>query len=518
MKIRIPLYLKIVVPMIVLIVITVGYSGYRVFKESTQRWQTQLDARLKSAAEYAASGVNIDTLKLLHAPTDIDTETYEQMRQYLEQITFAGNLEWMGIYYRDGDMFYYWADSGYTGVSSPFFYATAEHLAAYEDMQSHRTQYSDEYGSWYGFVAPIIVKDENGQPQVLGLVEALNTAETRNLLQQDTLNNIMPILVGGSVLAVVLSLLLAIFTFNRPLLQLQHGALALAKGKFGYTIDLKSNDELGELADTFNLMSTQLEQLYLERTERERMQRELEIAHNVQQALFPSQLPQVPGLEVAAFCRPHRETSGDFYDLLVVGETRLGIVVGDVSGKSIPAAMLMVAAHSAIRSEAFDHPSPAEVLDQSNVLLCRDVPRGMFVAASYAAIDGRTREMVWANAGQIYPFLLHRVRLSSEQYPRYLETTGMALPLGMEPTVKYQDQRQALQPGDTVLFYTDGVVEAMNHERELYGFERLEALVQSLPQDLSPQALIDAVLADVAGFVGPAEQHDDITIVAVKVT
>jgi sigma-B regulation protein RsbU (phosphoserine phosphatase) len=291
----------------------------------------------------------------------------------------------------------------------------------------------------------------------------------------------------------------------------------LADGHFGHTIDLRSQDELGDLANTFNQMSTQLERLYRERAESERIQREIEIARSVQQALFPAQLPRVAGLEMAAVCRPHRETSGDFYDVLELEDGQLGIVVGDVSGKSIPAAMLMVAAHSAILSEAYDHDSPAEVLDESNTMLCRDVPRGMFVAASYARLNAQKREMVWANAGQIYPFLLHRVRPADLQdYPHYLEVTGASWPLGMDAAVKYDDQHLTLLPGDTVLFYTDGVVEAMNPARELYGFERLESLVRSLQPGISSQALIDAVLADVAAFVGPAEQHDDITMVAIR--
>jgi sigma-B regulation protein RsbU (phosphoserine phosphatase) len=194
-------------------------------------------------------------------------------------------------------------------------------------------------------------------------------------------------------------------------------------------------------------------------------------------------------------------------------------VVGDVSGKSIPAAMLMVAAHSIIRSEASDHDSPAQVLDEANAVLCPNVPRGMFVAVNYACLDVASRHLVWTNAGQVYPFVLHRIRPANpEEYPRYLESTGTSLPLGVDAEARYNDHTLKLHPGDTLLFYTDGVVEAMNPARELYGFERLETLVRTLAVDLSPQALIEAVLADVTRFAGPAEQHDDITLVAVKLT
>jgi serine phosphatase RsbU (regulator of sigma subunit) len=518
MRIRMPLFVKVMLPLVALIIVTVGLSGYRVYRESTERFQSEMDTRLEHVAVLTANTISPTLLSSIREPVDIDGPEYKSIARQLESALTAGNLAWVGIYYREDDYFYYWVDADYTGVSYPFLYPAPGHLAAYEDQQAHRVQYTDEYGSYYGFVAPIIVTDEEGQSQVLGLVEAVLAGEATNLLQRDTLNRVWPILIGGSVIAVVLSMLVAGWTFNRPLRRLQQGALTLAAGQFGHTIDLRSNDELDELAGTFNEMSLQLEHLYIERAERERMQRELEIAHNVQQALFPARLPQLAGLEVAAYCLPYRETSGDFYDILALARERLGIVVGDVSGKSIPAAMMMVAAHSTIRSEAFDHESPAFVLSESNRMLSRDVPRGMFVAASYATLDARSRQMVWANAGQIYPFLLHRVRPAGEQYPKYLETTGAALPLGMSSSVEYSDHCLQLQPGDTVLFYTDGVVEAMNSTRELYGFERLEALACEMSSSLSPQALIDAVVADVNAFVGPAEQHDDITLVAVRMS
>jgi sigma-B regulation protein RsbU (phosphoserine phosphatase) len=520
MKLRTPLFIKIMLPIVALIILAVGLTGYRVYQASTQRWQTEMDTRLKRVATLVASTVETETLKLVREPTDIDGPAYARIATRLEQAVTAGNLAWVGIYYREGDYFYYWVDQDYSGVGYPFFYATPEHFAAFDDQQLHQVQYTDEFGSYYGFVAPIVIAGETG-PQTLGLVEALVDLESRDLLQRDTLSRVWPILVGGAVVAAILSLIITVVMVSRPLRQLQRGALALASGQFGHTIELRARvkDELQDVADAFNQMSGQLERLYREQADRERIQREMEIARTVQQALFPTQIPQVSGLEVAAFCRPHRETSGDFYDLLALSDGQLGVVIGDVSGKSIPAAMVMVAAQSTIRAEAFAQVSPAQVLDQSNVLLQRNMPRGMFVAASYARLDAGSGEMVWANAGQIYPVLLHRVRPADPQdYPRYLEATGAAFPLGLNPDIEYEDQPLKLIPGDIVLFYTDGVIEAMNPANELYGFERLETLVRSLAVDLSPQTLVEAVLADIATFVGSAEQHDDITLVAVKLT
>jgi HAMP domain-containing protein len=404
MKLRVPVFVKMMVPLVTLIILVIGWSGYRVYQESTTRWQSEMNTRLERIAILTASTVNTNTLRLVRLPTDTDGPDYTRIREQLEQAQTAGNLSWVGIYYREDDDFYYWVDTDSSGVGYPFLYATPAHFAAYNDRQPHPVQYADEFGAYYGFVAPIITSDDNGQPQVLGLVEALLGEEATHLIQRDTLQRVLPILIGGSVLTAVISLFIAVVAFNRPLRRLRQGALTLARGQFGHTIDLPSRDELGDLAAVFNYMSTHLETLYHERAERERMQRELEIAHHVQQALFPSQLPHVGGLEVAAFCRPYRETSGDFYQLLTLGDGQLGIVVGDVSGKSIPAAMVMVAAHSTIRAEAYDHNSPALVLTEANSMLCQSIPSGMFVAASYARLDASSLEVTWPTPGRYIPF------------------------------------------------------------------------------------------------------------------
>ena len=518
MKFKVPLFIKLMLPLIILFILTIGISGYWVFQQSTRRWQTDMDIRLERVSGLLARAIDVNALQQIETPTDIDGPHYQAIAGQLEAALTASNVDWIGIYSKTDDYFYYWVDSDFTGVGYPFFYATPEHLAAYQDRQAHRVQYTDEFGSYYGFIAPIIVTGENGDTQVLGLVETLILIESRDLLQRDTLNQVWLILIGGSVIAVLLSLVINYFLINRPVRRLQHGALELAAGRLGHTINLNTHDELDDLADTFNQMSARLETLYRERAEQERIQHELEIAHNVQQALFPAHLPQITGLEIAAICRPHRETSGDFYDLLELEQGQLGVVVGDVSGKSIPAAMVMVAAQSIIRAEVHDHTPPERVLTQSNELLHRNIPRGMFVAASYAHFDVSARSMAWANAGQVYPMLLHRApSTNGNKAAQYLETTGAAFPLGVDGKVQYAGHSLKLLPGDTVLFYTDGVIEAMNPAATLYGFERLEMLVNGLEPDFSPRRLIEAILEDVTTFAGPAEQHDDITLVAIKV-
>jgi phosphoserine phosphatase RsbU/P len=241
-----------------------------------------------------------------------------------------------------------------------------------------------------------------------------------------------------------------------------------------------------------------------------RVEQELEIARRIQSGLFPKELPAFPDLDIAAECLPARETGGDFYDFVVLGERRLAITVGDASGKSIPAAMLMAVARSITRSEARDHRHPEAVLRETNILVAADVPPRAFVALSYATLDLACGQLALANAGQLTP-----LRYRGPDAVEYLPVPGPTLPLGILPDTAYAAREIDLEPGDLLLFYTDGIVEAKDAAGELYGFERLEALLRAHGQ-LSARQLIDRILAEVHAFMGDTPQHDDMTLVAAR--
>ena len=265
-----------------------------------------------------------------------------------------------------------------------------------------------------------------------------------------------------------------------------------------------------EVARTFgNHAAVAIENARLYQESVTRVEQELEIARRIQSNLFPRQLPAVQGLELAARCLPARETGGDFYDLIDLGD-RVGVVVGDVSGKSLPAAMLMAVARSTSRSEARNHETPWVVLTETNRWLVDDVPRNSFVALSYALIDPGQRRMSMASGGQLSP-LLRRADGSTA----YLETPP-GLPLGIVRDTTFTQMELELRAGDTLLFYTDGIVEAHDQQRSLFGFERLEQLVACMGH-LPPDELIERILADVHSFSAGAPTHDDMTLVVVRV-
>ncbi len=269
-KIRFSLFVKIVAPLIVLIALTVGISGYRIYQASTERWQSEMDTRLERTALLIASTVDPALLDRVRLPTDLDNDVYSRIAGPMEAAQTAGNVDWIGIYYRQADHLYYWVDTSGTGVGYPFFYPSAAHVAAFADQLPHKVEYTDEFGSYYGFVAPIIV-DGAGGPEVLGLVEASLEAESAQLLQRAALQQVWPILAAGIVAAVAVTTAISYLAFLRPIHRLKRGALALAAGELGHTIELRSHDELGDLAATFNQMSARLAQLYLELQEHNRL-------------------------------------------------------------------------------------------------------------------------------------------------------------------------------------------------------------------------------------------------------
>ncbi len=263
MKLRIPVFAKIIAPLVVIIALSIGVSGYQVYRGSTQRWQSEKDRRLRQAATWVAENVDVAALQSIQKPTDAGGEAYASIAATLEEAATVGNIQWIGIYYRRGDFFYYWADSDESGVGYPFFYATEEHRAVFEDRQVHLVRYTDEFGSYYGFVAPIVAADaEGGFGDVIGIVEASLSAESGELLERNTLAGVLPTLVIGIAIAIGAAILLTSLVFQHPLQQLQRGAQALAEKQFGYTIPLKASDEMGDLAATFNHMSLELKDLY----------------------------------------------------------------------------------------------------------------------------------------------------------------------------------------------------------------------------------------------------------------
>jgi serine phosphatase RsbU (regulator of sigma subunit) len=241
----------------------------------------------------------------------------------------------------------------------------------------------------------------------------------------------------------------------------------------------------------------------------ERVEQELNTARRIQLSLLPSEVPALDGWQIAAYYQPAREVGGDFYDFLPFSDGRLGLVVGDVTDKGVPAALVMATTRSMLRAAALESATPGTVLARVNELLCADLPPNMFVTCFYAILDPRSGRLCYANAGQDLPYLRR-----SDGGVAELRATGM--PLGLMADISYEEQEAELWLGDSVLFYSDGLVEAHNPARSMFGFARLAHLLGQTPAD---GATIDALRRELAAFTGAGwEQEDDVTLVTLRRT
>jgi serine phosphatase RsbU (regulator of sigma subunit) len=292
------------------------------------------------------------------------------------------------------------------------------------------------------------------------------------------------------------------------------GILSLGRKKSGKLFTPEDLDLLRTLTNQ-SAIAMENARLFKDNLQKGRMEEELKIAHDIQMGMLPDKAPQLEGLKVVARTIPAREVGGDFYDFVELAgngaPARLGVIIADVSGKGVSAGLMMAGARSTYRVLLDADPPVREVMTLANQRLRQDIRKGMFVALLYAVLDPGARTLTLSNAGQTQPVLC-----AAGAAPCYITTEGDTFPLGIVPDCDYQETKLSLAEGDVVVFYTDGVVEAMNAQEELYGFDRLLSAVQE-GRDLGAPALLDKLFDDVARFAGGTEQHDDITIIVVRV-
>jgi serine phosphatase RsbU (regulator of sigma subunit) len=317
----------------------------------------------------------------------------------------------------------------------------------------------------------------------------------------------------------VIGLVWALFQARRlvtPIRALTAGAQELAGGHLEHRIAVEPDDELGRLAASFNLMAERLQgSLHEIEQQNERLRHGLVLARDIQQGLLPATPPwRGDMLRVSGRSLPASEVGGDFYSYLALPDGRAAVAIGDISGKGVAAALLMALASSTFESQAPVLDQPSETLRTLHESLrARLQANHMNAALLIAVFSADARSAQVANAGMVAPLLVPGAE-HGERRPCFIEVGG--LPLGTALAGLYRDVMVPLGPGDTLLFLSDGIVEAHNSAGELFGFERLEGLVAGLPPAISVADLVQRILDAVLAFVGDAEQHDDITLIAVR--
>jgi serine phosphatase RsbU (regulator of sigma subunit)/anti-sigma regulatory factor (Ser/Thr protein kinase) len=249
-----------------------------------------------------------------------------------------------------------------------------------------------------------------------------------------------------------------------------------------------------------------VQQQQLEARQRERIEQELRVARAIQETLLPRHLPDLPGWAVSAYWQPARAVGGDIYDFIGLPGGKLGIVIGDVTDKGVPAALVMASTRSILRSTAEHYTNPGQVLARVNNLLYPEMPPKMFVTCLYAIFDPASGHFRFANAGHNLPIQANR--------QGSIDLWARGMPLGLMPDMVYEEAETTLAPGDSILLYSDGLVEAHDPQREMFGFPRLR---QFLAQHAADPQKMEILKLALATFVGPGwEQEDDITLLLIE--
>ncbi len=303
--------------------------------------------------------------------------------------------------------------------------------------------------------------------------------------------------------------------FVKPIQKLTEGVLKIGQGNLDETLPVEGSDEFSEIARAFNEITLKFKSAQANIVEQERLQKEMQVAQEIQHALLPRRFPEIEGYELAAVYRAAKDVGGDYFDFVWIDENTMGIIVADVSGKGVPGSLVMTMIRTAIRLEARGNKSPSDILARVNEFVAEDVKKGMFITIYFIVLDSKERQISFSSAGH-NPMILYR-KDTDRCY--FLNPKGIPLGLTLPDDISFRDSLQVdklkLKKDDVLVIYTDGVTEAMNARNEQYGNDRLIQFIRE-HSTLTPNEFAAALDQDIIAFTGNAPQNDDITLVVIK--
>jgi sigma-B regulation protein RsbU (phosphoserine phosphatase) len=365
-------------------------------------------------------------------------------------------------------------------------------------------------------VAATTYIDEFSKPTVLMENRiAVETAETTDQIQSTIDNTRFVFIIFFVAVLLVVSGMVVLLSrmITTPIKALSKGSETIGKGNLDYRVEIHTGDELEGLANSFNRMSLDLKRYTAElrRTtaEKERVEKELEIARGIQQSFLPEAPPVVEGIDLAAMNLPAKEVGGDFYDFIPVGANKWGLVIADVSGKGVPAALFMALSRTLVRANVSDAVTASEAIRKTNDLIAENDRSNMFVTLFYGVLDPIKRTLTYVSAGHNPPIMLRRG--GNDLF--MLKARGVAL--GVVPDIGLEEKEINLDSGDVVVLYTDGVTEAINEREEQFGQERVIAIAEQ-NRNLSSSEIMQRIKDSVIEFSQGQPQFDDITLMILK--
>ena len=486
-----------------------------------------------------ASMLDVEDVKTIIAEGGDQTPEYKEMYDLFNKLKEEGDVTFLSLVVPDEDSVCFYIDAmveemgddpaNQLPYGSDILYVDAANPEDPADMEKYITiweRYAEnkgideplvtdnDYG--YNYTGVSVILDENGKA-IAEIQYILDMSEVRAYLNSFLVNML---LISFAIIGV--TIIVYIF-FVRKMVTKPVGKLTAFTQQITETsafenqrIEIKTGDEIQSLSESFNFMLAELENyianLSKVTAEKERIGAELDIAKHIQASMLPCIFPAFPErkeFDIYATMEPAKEVGGDFYDFFMVDDTHLAIVMADVSGKGVPAALFMVIGKTLIK----DHTTPGrelgKVFTEVNQLLCESNSEELFITAFEGVLNLVTGEFVYVNAGHEMPFICK----AGGDFEPYKIRAGFVL-AGMEG-MKYRAGSMTLEPGDKIFQYTDGVTEATNLQNELYGMNRLGAILNKVKGG-TPNDILPAIKKDIDEFVGDADQFDDITMLCLE--
>ncbi len=523
---------------IVGLVLTIAISLFS-YATSKSYLEEMYAERVMTNSNAIAAMLDIEDVKTILTEGGDETPEYQKMYDLFNQLKKDGDITFLSLVVPDEDSVCFYIDAmveemgddpaNQLPYGSDILYVDAANPDDPADMEKYITiweRYRDnkgidtplvtdnDYG--YNYTGVSVILDENGNA-IAEIQYILDMSEVRAYLNSFLINML---LISFAIIGI--TIILYIF-FVRKMVTKPVGKLTAFTQEITKTgtfenqhIDIKTGDEIESLSQSFNFMLAELENyianLSKVTAEKERIGAELDIAKHIQASMLPCIFPAFPErkeFDIYATMEPAKEVGGDFYDFFMVDDTHLAIVMADVSGKGVPAALFMVIGKTLIK----DHTTPGrdlgKVFTEVNQLLCESNSEELFITAFEGVLDLVTGEFVYVNAGHEMPFICK----AGGDFEPYKIRAGFVL-AGMEG-MKYRAGSTRLEPGDKIFQYTDGVTEATNLKNELYGMNRLGAILNKVKGG-TPNDILPAIKKDIDEFVGDADQFDDITMLCLE--
>ena len=507
-----------IIGLIMLLSAAIGTVGYFEFADALKQQYTEA---ANGIAENIALGLDAGALdKYLESKTADDE--YKTNRNHIQHTANAEDCSviYVAKVHTDSkEREYIYNVVSETSGFSPYDIGfrdqvNEEFLKVYDFIVKGESEYHNFMYARKGYTTSVCpVKDDNGN-----IVAIVGVVKNMDLLKTAKNNYIVKIILLEAIIAVVSGIFWTVYMRRRivmPIRKLNEASLNMVEHLEDGTspeIVVKNDDEIKELADSFSKMYREIgayiSKLETVTAEKERIGAELTLASDIQAHMLPCIFPAFPEydeFDIYATMTPAKEVGGDFYDFFMTDENHLAIVMADVSGKGVPAALFMVIAKTLIKNYAQSGQEPGDVFTTVNRLLCDGNDAGLFVTAWIGILDLETGVMKYANAGHNPPL----IKRTDGKFEYLRSRPGFVL-AGMD-SIKYKQNELVLNPGDRIFLYTDGVTEATNGEQQLYGEDRLESLLNRCQSDTAEEMLAD-LKNDIDSFVGEAPQFDDITM------